>query len=68
MHLFLNLEETFFAAKSMKFMAVYLFFQNKLFVIIKNCSKFVVIVKNDPFWKKILKICDFKIFIINLQF
>jgi len=64
---FLNLEETFFAAKSMKFIAVYLSFKNKQFVIVKKCSEFVVTVKNDLFGK-IHKICNFLIFIINLQF
>jgi len=48
-------------------MAVYLVFQNKQFVIVKKRSEFVT-VKNDLFWKKIQKICNIKIFIINLQF
>jgi len=49
MHFFFNLEETFFAAKSMKFMAVCLFFQNKQFVMVKKRPEFVVTVKNDFF-------------------
>jgi len=60
--LFFNLEETFFAAKSMKLWQYICFFKiNNLSWICNNCE-------NDLFWKKIHKICNFEIFIVNLQF
>jgi len=44
----------------MKFMTVYLFFQNKQFVIAKKRLEFVAIVKNGLFRKKFTKIAILK--------
>jgi len=44
----------------MKFTAVYLFFQNKQFVIIKKRPEFVVTVKNVLFGKKFIKFAILK--------
>jgi len=49
-------------------MAVCLFFQNKQFVIVKERPEFVITVKNNLFWEKSHKNCNFEIFIKNLQF